>query len=125
MNKYKPAHMMIRVEDPDKSIDFYEKAFGFHESRRKEYPDDKFDLIYLADPDETFEVELTHNYGHGPYTIGDGYGHLAIQVDDLEESWQRHKDLGYNVTELKGLPGGQKNYYFITDPDGFKIEVIR
>lgn len=125
MSKYKIAHMMIRVEDPIKSIDFYEKAFGFHETRRKEHPEDKFDLIYLADPDETIEVELTHNYGHGPYEIGDGYGHLAIAVDDLEKSWEEHKALGYEVTELKGLDAGKKNYYFIKDPDGFKIEVIR
>lgn len=124
MSKYKIAHMMIRVEDPEKSIDFYKNAFGFHETKRKEYPKDKFDLIYLADPDETIEVELTHNYGHGSYTIGDGYGHLAIKADDLEESWKRHKELGYEVTELKGLPGKPKDYYFITDPDGFKIEVV-
>lgn len=125
MSKYKIAHMMIRVEDPEKSIDFYKNAFGFHETRRKEKPEGKFDLIYLADPDETIEVELTYNYDHGPYELGDGYGHLAIAVDDLEESWKKHKEMGYEVTNLSGLDAGVKSYYFIKDPDGYKIEVIR
>lgn len=125
MANYKMTHMMIRVEDPKKSVDFYEKAFGFHITRKKEMPEGKFDLIYLSDPDNTMELELTYNYGHGPYNLGDGYGHLAIATDDLEGSWQAHKDMGYEVTNLSGLDKGVKNYYFIKDPDGYKIEVIR
>lgn len=125
MSNYKIAHTMIRVEDLEKSLDFYKNALGFHETRRKEHPEDKFDLVYLADPDETIELELTYNYDHGPYVIGDGYGHLAIATDNLEESWENHKEAGYEVTELKGLDAGKKTYYFLIDPDGYKIEIIR
>ncbi len=125
MSKYKIAHSMIRVKDIDQSLDFYKKAFGFHETRRKEKPDQKFDLVFLSDPDETIELELTYNYDHEPYDLGNGYGHLALAVDDLEKSWSEHKDQGFNVTELSGLDNGKKNYYFITDPDGYKIEIVR
>lgn len=125
MNNYKIAHSMIRVQNLEDSLDFYKNALGFHETRRKEHPESKFDLVYLSDPDELFELELTYNYDHGPYEIGDGYGHMAVLVDDLEESHKRHQEQGYDVTELKGLVKGRKNYYFIKDPDGYKIEVIQ
>ena len=65
------------------------------------------------------------NYGHGPYEIGDGYGHIAISAKDLEALHAEHVAKGYDVTELKGLPGHPANYYFVKDLDGYKIEVIR
>ncbi len=123
--KYKIAHEMLRVKNPEESIKFYENAFGFHRTRTVEKPEDQFNLYYLTDPDETIELELTYNYGHGDYNLGDGYGHLAIATDNLEDSWKKHKEAGYNVTDLSGLDEGRKSYYFITDPDGFKIEVVR
>ena len=116
---------MIRVVDPEKTIKFYEDAFGFHLNRIKEKPEAGFNLYFLSDPDETIELELTYNYDHEPYDLGNGYGHLAIATDNLEESWKKHKEQGFEVTDLKGLESGKKSYYFITDPDGYKIEVIR
>ena len=81
--------------------------------------------MYLALPGDDYELELTYNYDHGPYVIGDGYAHVALSTPDLEGLHAEHKAKGYEVTEPKGLPGTQPNYYFVVDPDGYKVEVIR
>ncbi|ERK48812.1 VOC family protein [Leptotrichia sp. oral taxon 879] len=118
-------HACLRVENLEKSIEFYEKAFGFKEDRRKDFSEHKFTIVYLTLPGESFEIELTYNYGHGPYTIGDGFSHLAIASDDLEGDNEKHKAMGYKTTDLMGLPGKPGHYYFVTDPDGYRMEVIR
>lgn len=118
-------HTCIRVKDLDASLAFYQEALGFKEVRRNDFPDYKFTLVYLAlEDDPNYELELTYNYDHEAYNLGDGYGHIAVGVDNLEESHQKHKAAGYPVTDLSGLPGRPKMYYFIQDPDGNKIEVI-
>lgn len=124
--EYKFLHTCIRVMDLEKSENFYKKALGFVETRRKDYPEDEFTLVYLSDADKKFELELTYNYNpEKPYVIGDGYSHLAVSATDLEASRNKHIEMGYEVTELMGLPGSPPKYYFITDPDGYEIEVIR
>ena len=118
-------HTCIRVKDLDASLAFYQEALDFKEVRRNDFPDYKFTLVYLAlEDDPNYELELTYNYDHEAYNLGDGYGHIAVGVDNLEESHQKHKTAGYPVTDLSGLPGRPKMYYFIQDPDGYKIEVI-
>ncbi|EOT30055.1 lactoylglutathione lyase [Enterococcus saccharolyticus] len=121
----KMAHTCVRVKDLDASLDFYTKAFGFEESRRRDFPDAKFTLVYLTLPGDDYELELTYNYDHPGYDLGDGYGHIAISSDDVEGLHAKHQEAGFNVTDLKGLPGVPPSYYFIIDPDGYKIEVIR
>ena len=121
----KMAHTCVRVKDLEASVKFYQEAFGFEESRRRDFPDSKFTLVYLTVPGDEYEWELTYNYDHAAYDLGDGYGHIAISSDDLEKLHEEHKNKGFNVTDLKGLPGTDPSYYFITDPDGYKIEVIR
>ena len=121
----KMAHTCVRVKDLEASVKFYQEAFGFEESRRRDFPDSKFTLVYLTLPGDEYELELTYNYDHAAYDLGDGYGHIAISSDDLEKLHEEHKNKGFNVTDLKGLPGTDPSYYFITDPDGHKIEVIR
>ncbi|WP_461206665.1 lactoylglutathione lyase [Clostridium sp. DL1XJH146] len=124
--KYSLVHGCIRVMDLEKSLDFYDKALGFKELRRKDFPEHKFTLVFLSDEERNFEIELTYNYNQQtPYEIGDGFSHFAVLVDDLEESHKIHKELGYKVTDLKGLPGTPPKIYFITDPDGYKTEIIR
>lgn len=124
--EYKFLHSCIRVMDLDKSLAFYKDALGFHETRRKDYPEDEFTLVFLSDSNRNFELELTYNYDREvPYEIGNGYSHIAVSVDDLESSRERHINMGYEVTELMGLPGSPPRYYFITDPDGYEIEIIR
>ena len=121
----KLLHTCIRVKDLDASLAFYQEALDFKEVRRNDFPDYKFTLVYLAlEDDPSYELELTYNYDHEAYDLGDGYGHIAVGVDNLEESHQKHKTAGYPVTDLSGLPGRPKMYYFIQDPDGYKIEVI-
>lgn len=118
-------HVCYRVLDLEASEKFYIDAFGFELSRKKDFPDN-FTLSYLKAPGLDFEIELTYNYGHEePYTIGDGYSHLAVSVDDLEASHESHKKMGFKMTELKGLAGGQPKFYFVTDPDGYRVEVVR
>lgn len=119
------AHTCIRVKDLDASIAFYTEALGYKYTREKDHTDDGFKIVYLALEGDESELELTYNIGHGAYTLGDGYGHMALYADDLEREHERLKDGGYDVTELKGLPGEDPRYFFVTDPDGYKIEVIR
>ena len=110
----KMLHTCLRVENLEKSIAFYQDAFGFEEKRRKDFPDYQFTIVYLALPGDDYELELTYNYAH-----------VALSTPDLEGLHAEHKSKGYEVTEPKGLPGTQPNYYFVVDPDGYKVEVIR
>lgn len=118
-------HACLRVENLEASMKFYEEGFGFKVTRRKDYPEHKFTLVYMALPGDEFEIELTYNYGHGSYIVGDGFSHLALASDDLEVDNAKHKALGYPTTDLSGLPGSPAHYYFVTDPDGYRVEVIR
>ncbi|MDD7363779.1 MAG: VOC family protein [Peptoniphilus sp.] len=119
------AHTCIRVKDLDASIKFYKEALGYQVTREKDHSDDGFKLVYLAlDGDDT-ELELTYNIGHGAYELGDGYGHMALYSDDFEAEYARIKEAGFEVTELMGLPGEEPHYFFVTDPDGYDIEILR
>lgn len=123
---YPMIHICYRVMNLEASEKFYQEAFGFEISRKKDFPDGRFTLSYLRCPGLPFELELTYNYDQQqPYVIGDGYSHLAVASDDLEGSHQRHSAMGLTVTPLKGLVAGQPRFYFVTDPDGFRVEVVR
>jgi len=124
--EYPMIHTCIRVLDLDKSELFYQQAFGFEISRKKDFPDHGFTLSYLRAPGHAFELELTYNYGQQtPYVLGDGYSHLAVGVKDLETSHRRHEEMGLNPKPLKGLAGGKPKFYFLADPDGYLVEVVR
>jgi lactoylglutathione lyase len=108
------------------SEDFYRLAFGFEISRKKDFPEAGFTLSYMTAPGLPFEIELTYNYDQQQlYTHGSGYSHLAVGVAELEESHRRHSEMGLEPTPLKGLSAGEARFYFVTDPDGYKIEVVR
>ncbi|MCL2841514.1 MAG: VOC family protein [Defluviitaleaceae bacterium] len=121
----KMLHTSYRVKDLDASLKFYQDTLGFAESRRKDFPEDKFALVFLKLPDSEHELELTYNYGHPAYELGTGYSHIALGTTDLEGLHEKHKATEYEVTDLYGLPGSPPSYYFITDPDGYDIEIIR
>lgn len=124
--EYPMIHICYRVMDLEASEAFYRKAFGFEVSRKKDYPDGRFTLSYLTSAGLPFELELTYNYDQQePYVIGDGYSHLAVGVTDLEASHKKHTGMGLQVTRLKGLTAGKPKFYFVTDPDGFRVEVVR
>ena len=118
-------HTCYRVKNLEASVAFYEEAFGFKEVRRNDFPEYEFTLVYLVIPGSAHELELTYNYNHEGYDLGNGYGHIAVATPDLEASHEKHKAAGYEVTDLKGLPGKPAGYYFIVDPDGYKVEVVR
>jgi len=123
---YQMIHSCIRVLDLDASEQFYQQAFGFEISRKKDFPDGGFTLSYLKASDAPFEIELTYNYDQQtPYELGNGYSHLAVGVVDLEASHARHQELGLNPGAIKGLAQGVGNFYFLEDPDGYKVEVVR
>lgn len=121
----KLIHSMIRVLDLKRSTDFYERAFGLAESHRLEFP--TFTLLYLREPESGSEIELTWNKGQtDPYTHGSGYGHIAFCVDGLEAHREMLLRQGYMPGDLKSLdaPNGSARFYFVADPDGYKIEVL-
>lgn len=124
--EYPMIHICYRVIDLVASESFYRDAFGFEVSRKKDYPEGRFTLSYMTSAGLPFELELTYNYDQTePYIIGNGYSHLAVAVTDLESSHQHHTNMGLQVTPMKGLTAGQPRFYFVTDPDGYRIEVVR
>ena len=120
-------HTMIRVKDLVKSFKFYTEELNFVESRRKEFPEKKFDLVYLILPDSPdFELELTYNYDQEePYDLGTGYGHIAISHPDIISLRKDFVAKGYEVTEIRGLTPDSNKYFFVEDPDGYRIEIIQ
>jgi lactoylglutathione lyase len=127
MMNYQMIHVCFRVKDLEASERFYQEAFGFRVSRKRDFPEHGFTLSYLTAPGSPFELELTYNYGRTePYQIGDGYSHLAVGVKDLEASHHRHQEAGFKPEPIKGLdPKGKGHFYFLPDPDGYFIEVVR
>jgi lactoylglutathione lyase len=122
----KTIHSMIRVLDEARSVAFYEKAFGLTIADRLDFPD--FRLVYLANAESDFELELTINKGRiDPYDLGDGYGHLAVSVDDLDAEHARFEAEGLSPRKLvEFAPAGELvgRFFFVADPDGYQIEVL-
>ena len=123
----KAIHMMIRVADERRAVEFYESAFGFKIADRLGFDD--FTLVYLRSPEADFELELTVNHGRAePYALGDGYGHLAFVTDDLERKRGELEKLGLNPNPVKEMfhDGALlARFFFVSDPDGYKIEVLQ
>lgn len=117
-------HACIRVKDLEATKKFYTEVFDFEVKREKDFPEDKFTLSFLTVPGSDFELELTYNYDSEGYEIGNGFSHLALGVDNLEETFQKAKESGYEMTEMKSLSDNSSTYFFITDPDGYRLEVM-
>lgn len=123
----KTIHSMIRVLEEARSLAFYKSAFGLEIAERLDF--ESFSLIYLSNSESDFELELTVNKGRTePYNLGDGYGHLAFSVSDLDAEHSRMTQENLNPGKLvdfkpDGIPVGR--FFFITDPDGYKIEVLQ
>jgi lactoylglutathione lyase len=123
----KAIHMMIRVLDEARSVAFYEKALGLKISDRYEF--DNFTLVYLSNAESPFEVELTINHGRKePYELGTGYGHVAFTVDNLDDEHARMTAAGVKTNPIKEFHREgplMARFFFIEDPDGYKIEVLQ
>jgi lactoylglutathione lyase len=120
-------HSMIRVLDEARSVSFYGAAFGLTVAERLDF--DTFTLIYLSNADSNFELELTVNKGRtDPYNLGDGYGHLAFSVADVNAEHARLTAAGLAPRKLVDFaPAGTviARFFFIADPDGYQIEVLQ
>ncbi len=123
----KAIHSMVRVLDLDRSIPFYERAFGLRVADRFDF--EGFTLVYLRSPEADFELELTLNKGRTePYNLGDGYGHIAFCVDDLDAEHARLTALGFQPRDIKEFHRDgalMARFFFVQDPDGYQIEVLQ
>lgn len=120
-------HSMIRVLDEERTVSFYDQAFGLKVAQRLDF--DTFTLVYLSNEETGFELELTINKGRTePYDRGDGYGHLAVSVEDVAAEHARMSAAGLSPRKLVDFaPAGEviARFFFIADPDGYEIEVLQ
>jgi lactoylglutathione lyase len=118
---------MIRVADEQASLAFYEKAFDLRVAERVAF--DTFTLIYLSNDEQDFELELTVNHDRDtPYDLGDGYGHLALSVDNLDAEHARFEKEGLAPLPVRELSLNGRvigRFFFVTDPDGYRIEILQ
>lgn len=120
-------HTMLRVGDLQRSIDFYTRVLGMKLLRQKEYPDGKFTLAFVGYGDErdSTVIELTYNWDTDHYDIGKGFGHLAIEVDDVYRAVEDLRERGGKVIREAGpMNAGTTIIAFIEDPDGYQIELL-
>ncbi len=123
----KTIHSMIRVVDEKASCEFYKTAFGLSVADRLDF--DTFTLIYLSNNESNFELELTVNKDQTePYDLGNGYGHLAVSVDDLDAEHKRFKNQNLKPRDIVDFNRDGTllaRFFFIQDPDGYEIEVLQ
>jgi len=120
-------HTMIRVGNLEKSIAFYRDVIGMDLLRQKEYPQGEFTLAFLGygSESENTVIELTYNWGVSEYDLGDAFGHLAIEVDDVYQSVEQIKRSGGAIVREAGpMNAGETIIAFVEDPDGYQIELI-
>ncbi len=126
--KFRMLHTMIRVKDLDKSLDFYTRLMGMKLIRKKDYPSGEFTLAFVGygDEENSTVVELTHNWPQKePYSIGSGFGHLAIGVPDVYAVCDRLAKEGVKIPRPAGpMKHGGSVIAFVEDPDGYKIELV-
>lgn len=120
-------HTMLRVGDLDRSITFYTQVLGMQLIRKSENPDYKYTLAFVGYGDESdgAVIELTYNWGQDKYDLGNAYGHIALETDDIYATCDAIKAKGGIVTREPGpVKGGTTIIAFIKDPDGYSIELI-
>lgn len=121
-------HTMLRVGNLDRSLAFYTDVLGMRLLRKKDYPDGKFTLAFVGyqDEEDGAVIELTHNWDTETYDLGNGYGHIALEVEDAYAACERIKSKGGKVTREAGpMKHGTTVIAFVEDPDGYKIELIQ
>lgn len=121
------AHTMIRVTDLERSLDFYTRVIGMTLEGRHEFPEGKFTLAFLGfgDRDGTSLLEITYNWDTHEYELGNGFGHLAIEVDDVHAAVEAIRARGGSITrEPKAMNAGTTVIAFVQDPDGYAIELV-
>jgi len=120
-------HTMLRTGDLQRSINFYTDILGMRLLRQKDYPDGKFTLAFIGYGDESDNtvIELTYNWGVESYDMGNAYGHIAIEVDDVFKATERIREKGGRIIREAGpMNAGTTIIAFVEDPDGYPIELI-
>ncbi|MEL0271166.1 MAG: lactoylglutathione lyase [Gammaproteobacteria bacterium] len=120
-------HTMLRVGNLEQSINFYKDVLGMKLLRQKDYPKGEFTLAFMGYGDEADNtvIEFTYNWGVDKYEVGTGFGHLAINVDDVYDATERAKSHGAKVIREAGpMNGGETNCAFLEDPNGYEIELL-
>ena len=120
-------HTMIRVGDLEKSIHFYTEILGMKLLRQKDYPDGKFSLAFVGygNEQDNSVIELTYNWDTASYDLGSGFGHLAIEVDDVYAAAEKIRDQGGKIIREPGpMNAGTTIIAFVEDPDGYQIELL-
>ena len=120
-------HTMLRVGNLDTSISFYTEVLGMKLLRQKDYPDGKFTLAFIGygDESENTVIELTYNWDTDQYNIGDGYGHIAVEVEDVYKATDEIKQRGGKIIRDAGpMNAGNTIIAFVEDPDGYEIELL-
>ena len=120
-------HTMIRVGNLEKSIQLYTEVLGMSLLRQKEYPDGEFTLAFIGygDESENTVIELTYNWGTESYNLGDGFGHIALEVDDVYRATEEIRGRGGKIIRDAGpMNAGTTIIAFVEDPDGYQIELI-
>ena len=121
-------HTMLRVGNLDRSLEFYTKVLGMKLLRRKDYPEGRFTLAFVGYGDESSHavIELTHNWDTSSYDLGNGFGHVAIEVEDARKACEETRKLGGKVVREAGpMKHGTTVIAFVEDPDGYRIEFIQ
>lgn len=120
MTAFRMKHTNINITNVDQSITFYQQALGLHVSRTASSEDDSFKIIYLTDPDEQYELELTWLRDHPQaYDLGENEWHIAFCADNFEQAHALHTEMGCICFENPDM-----GIYFIQDPDGYWLEVV-
>ena len=120
-------HTMLRVGDLDRSIAFYTDVLGMQLLRQKDYPDGKFTLAFLGYGPESQQaaIELTYNWDVENYDVGSGFGHIALEVDDVYQACDQIKSKGGEIIREAGpMNAGTTVCAFVKDPDGYQIELL-